>query len=85
MKRNMTGMNPKGIPPGTLESEVLSINQAKLSTPINHGGQGTVWCQRRGALRKQFGGREQEIWSPEFYREWLEYVEAVERGELTGY
>ncbi len=78
-------MHPKGIPPGTLESEVLSINAAKRRAPGNHGGKGTVWCERRGGLRKQFGGREQELWSPDFYQEWLEYVRAVENGELSGY
>ncbi len=85
MKRNMTGMSRKGIAPGSLESEVLAINAAKLSGPSSHNGKGTVWCERRGSLRRQFCGRESELWSPEFYREWLEYVEAVESGELSGY
>lgn len=68
-----------------LETEVIQINQAKLRGPSNHGGKGTVWCERRGALRRQFNGRERELWSPEFYQEWLEYIEAVENGELRGY
>ncbi|MFH1230734.1 MAG: hypothetical protein V1709_04470 [Planctomycetota bacterium] len=85
MKRNMTEMNQKGIPPGALESEVLSINEAKRSIPTIDRRKGTIWSKRRGALRHQFNGREKEIWSPEFYREWLEYVEAVENGELSGY
>lgn len=67
-----------------LETEIISINQAKLRAP-GRGGKGTIWSKRRGALRRQFCGREKELWSPEFYKEWLEYVEAVENGELTGY
>ena len=85
MRRNMTGMNPKGIPPGALESEILAINHAKRSSPNWGRGKGTIWSKRRGALRRQFCGRERELWSPEFYKEWLEYVRAVETGELRGY
>lgn len=68
-----------------LETEIIQINQAKLRGPSKHGRKGTIWNRRRGALRRQFCGREKELWSPEFYKEWLEYVRAVENGELTGY
>lgn len=85
MKRKVNGMNPKGIPPGALESEVLAINYAKLQSPVNNRSKGTIWCQRRGGLRHQFCGREKEHWSPDFYQEWREYVRAVETGELRGY
>ncbi|MFH1231978.1 MAG: hypothetical protein V1709_10835 [Planctomycetota bacterium] len=78
-------MNRKGIPPGALESEILSINEAKRSIPTIDRSKGTIWCKRRGELRHQFNGRERELWSPEFYREWIEYIEAIENGELTGY
>ena len=85
MKGNMTKNGKRGMPPGALDSEVLAINQAKLEAPEGNNGKGTVWCKRRGGLRKQFGGREQELCDPKFYQEWLEYVEAVENGELSGY
>jgi hypothetical protein len=41
----------------------------------------TPW-ERAQALRRQFEGVEVLIWSPDFYQEWLQYVQAVERGEL---
>jgi hypothetical protein len=97
MKKNMNGMDPKGIPPrnnrdsiaippGALESEILAINHAKRSSrPSRNRSKGTIWSKRRGELRHQFNGRERELWSPDFYKEWLEYVEAVENGELSGY
>ncbi|MFH1230525.1 MAG: hypothetical protein V1709_03415 [Planctomycetota bacterium] len=66
-----------------LETEIIQINQAKLRGPGKH--RRTIWSKRRGELRHQFNGRERQLWSPEFYREWLEYVEAVENGELSGY
>ena len=68
-----------------LNTEILQVNREKLLDPDVDRSKGTVWCKRRGGLRKQFGGREQELWSPEFYQEWLEYVRAVESGELSGY
>jgi hypothetical protein len=77
-------VNRKGIPPGALESEILSINHAKRCGPSINRSKGTIWANRRNALRHQFDGREKEIWSPDFYREWLEYIEAVENGELKG-
>lgn len=30
--------------------------------------------QRRRMMRKQFEYREQELWSPEFYDEWIDYL-----------
>ncbi|MFH0887820.1 MAG: hypothetical protein V1871_01265 [Planctomycetota bacterium] len=68
-----------------LDTEVIQANQAKLQPPDVDRSSGTVWCKRRGGLRHQFNGRERELWSPEFYQEWLEYIEAVENGELRGY
>ena len=75
----------KGIPPGVLESEILAVNYAKLQPPRKDPSRGGCWCKRRGAFRRQFCGRERELWDPKFYQEWLEYVRAIETGELTGY
>lgn len=66
-----------------LNTEVIQANQTKLQKPSKQPGE--CWCQRRGAFRRQFAGREREIWEPAFYREWLEYVRAIETGELRGY
>jgi hypothetical protein len=85
MKRKEIGKGKTGLPPYGLQSEVLSINQAKLNPPNIDRSKGTIWSKRRGGLRNQFGGREQELWDPKFYQEWLEYVRAVENGELRGY
>ena len=68
-----------------LESEILQINEVKLRSPVNDRSKGVIWSQHVGALRRMFDGREKELWSPEFYQEWLEYVEAVANGELRGY
>lgn len=78
-------INWKGVAPGALESEILAINHAKRSITTRNRSNGTIWSKRRGALRQQFCGREQELWSPGFLKEWLEYVRAVETGELRGY
>ncbi|MDI6788830.1 MAG: hypothetical protein QME51_10705 [Planctomycetota bacterium] len=67
-----------------LETEIIQINQAKLAPPRRNRSKGVCWSERRGALRHQFCGRERELWDPKFYQEWLEYVEAVENGELRG-
>jgi hypothetical protein len=70
---------------GALETEVIRINEAKRRSPVTNRSKGTIWCKRRGALRQMFNGREKELWDPKFYQEWIEYIEAVENGELTGY
>lgn len=67
-----------------LETEVIQVNEAKLKPPSRVRSKGTIWCKRRGGLRHQFCGREKALWSPDFYQEWLEYVRAVETGELRG-
>ncbi|MBI4711814.1 MAG: hypothetical protein HY762_00675 [Planctomycetes bacterium] len=67
-----------------LETEVIQINQAKLRKPFKGSNKPLSWSKRRGALGRQFCGREQELWSPEFYDEWAEYIRAVQRGELIG-
>jgi hypothetical protein len=85
MKRNMIGKGQSGLPPYGLQSELLSINAAKRNLPGIGRSNGECWSKRRGSLRNQFAGREQELWDPKFYQEWLEYVEAVENGELSGY
>jgi len=68
-----------------LESEIIQINEAKLRSPVNDRSKGVIWSQYVGSLRRTFQGREKELWSPDFYQEWLEYVEAVESGELRMY
>ena len=85
MKRNRNEINANGIPPGALESEVLAVNYAKICSPVNDRSKGVIWSQHVASIRNTFGGREKELWSPDFLEEWQEYIEAVASGELRGY
>ena len=68
-----------------LDSELLSVNEAKRRSPVYDLPKGVAWNQHVASIRNTFCGREKELWSKDFYEEWLEYVEAVNSGELRGY
>ncbi|MEW6027163.1 MAG: hypothetical protein AB1599_07710 [Planctomycetota bacterium] len=85
IKMNKSAKRQGGLPPYGLQSELLAISEAKRNIPKIDRSSGTIWSKRRGGLRRQFCGREAELWDRKFYLEWLEYVEAVESGELRGY
>jgi len=91
MKRRKNEINEEsrlfeqGIPPGTLESEVLAAIYAKTCSPVNDRSKGLIWDRHVASIRNTFGGREKELFSPDFLEEWEEYVEAVASGELRGY
>jgi len=51
--------------------------------PLRQGSDRLLsWGERRQTERDAFEGREQIIWSPEFRKEWLEYMQAKDRGEV---
>jgi hypothetical protein len=85
MKRRKNEINANGIPLGTLECEVLAVNEAKRRSPVYGRSKGFIWNRHVESVRNTFGGREKELWSPDFLKEWQEYVEAVASGELRGY
>jgi hypothetical protein len=68
-----------------LETEVIRVNEAKLRSPARKHSKGVIWNRHVASIRNTFCGREKELWSKDFYEEWLEYVEAVNNGELRGY
>jgi len=68
-----------------LETGILMVNEAKRRSPVNNRSKGVIWSQHVASIRNTFGGREKELFSPNFLEEWQEYVEAVETGELRGY
>lgn len=65
-------------------SGVNLINEAKRR-PVHSRSKGVIWSRHVASVRNTFGGREKELFSPEFLEEWQEYVDAVARGELRGY
>ena len=49
--------------------------RADLNRPLSRDDR--IWHEENA-----FEGMEQLLWSPEFYAEWREYIEARKRGEL---
>lgn len=70
---------------GALETEVNRISEAKRRSPVYGRSKGVIWSRHVASIRNTFGGREKELFSPDFLEEWQEYVEAVASGELRGY